>query len=260
MKQVILILSTAGFIIACNNSAEVKSAAYAKNTDIVQQNLKGKVQEYQETSSTIDSTGKSKTDSLASINDFDEKGYQTKYFTKDSSGKTHTDQNISHDANGYVTEVTTMTDGKQTFKLVTEIKDGKYTGGKSYDSSGKQDSYYTDLATNDNGVVYAGKQHFMDGRLKSTFDSKFDGPIYISGSQTDSTGKVSYSSSVKVNDKGDPISETSNTRVKDSTKTENMTYKYDSYDDTGNWTQRTTYNDKGKPTKVIKRTFTYYKD
>ena len=100
----------------------------------------------------------------------------------------------------------------------------------------------------------------MDGRIKATWDQKFDGPIYVSGTSTDSTGKVSYTGSVKVDDKGNAIEEVSTTREKDSTKTEKMTYKYDSFDDTGNWTQRTTYNEKGKPSKIIKRTFTYYKD
>jgi hypothetical protein len=42
------------------------------------------------------------------------------------------------------------------------------------------------------------------------------------------------------------------------TKTEKKTYKYDHYDEKGNWTQRTAYDDKGKPTKVVKRSFTYY--
>ena len=71
---------------------------------------------------------------------------------------------------------------------------------------------------------------------------------------------MSYTGSVKVNDKGDPIDEMSTTRQKDSTKTERMTYKYDSYDDSGNWTQRTTYNEKGKSSKIVKRTFIYFKE
>ena len=100
----------------------------------------------------------------------------------------------------------------------------------------------------------------MDGRVKSTWDFKYDGPIYVGGSSTDSTGKMSYTGSVKVNDKGDPIDEMSTTRQKDSTKTERMTYKYDSYDDSGNWTQRTTYNEKGKSSKIVKRTFIYFKE
>jgi len=260
MKSFLLFVSSACLLLACNNSAKVESASMAKNSDIVQQNLKGKVKEFEEVSYTIDSTGASKQDSLISINQFDEKGYQPKYITKDSTGKIHTDQTATHDENGMFTEIVTMTNGKQTFRLTTEFKDGKYTGGKSYDSTGKQDSYYTDLSTNEYGIVYAGKQHFMDGRIKSTWDNKFDGPIYVGGTSTDSTGKVSYSGSVKVDDKGNAIEEVSTTREKDSTKTEKMTYKYDSFDDTGNWTQRTTFNEKGKPSKIIKRTFTYYKD
>jgi inorganic pyrophosphatase len=47
--------------------------------------------------------------------------------------------------------------------------------------------------------------------------------------------------------------------AKDSTTTKTTTFKYDSYDEQGNWTQRTTFDDKGKATKVIKRTHTYYK-
>ena len=261
MKRFLLFLLTMSLLTGCNDSVKVKAVSMAKNSDITQQNLKGKVQLYEETPYTIDSTGANKRDSLMNINEFDEKGYQYKYSTRDLSGKIHTVQTVTHNENGTFTGIVSLTDGKQTFKLVTEFdKDGKYTGGKSYDSTGKQDSYYTDLGTNEYGIVYAGKQHFMDGRIKASWDNKYEGVIYVSGTSTDSTGKPSYTGSVKVNDKGDPIEEVSTTRQKDSTKTEKMTYKYDSYDDKGNWTQRTTYNEKGKPSKIVKRTFTYYKD
>lgn len=260
MKLFLLSLSSAVLLLGCNNSAKVEPASMAKNSDVVQQNLKGKVKEFEEVSYTIDSSGASKKDSLTNTNQFDEKGYQSKSLAKDSTGKVHTEQTMTHDENGMFTEIVSLTNGKQTFRLTTEFKDGKYTGGKSFDSTGKQDGYYTDLSTNEYGVVYAGKRHAVDGRIMSTWDSKFDGPIYVSGSSTDSTGKVSYTGSVKVDDKGNPIEEVSTTREKDSTKTQKMTYKYDGYDETGNWTQRTTYDEKGKPSKIVKRTFSYYKD
>ena len=261
MKQSLLFILLVALISACNNSAKVESTSMAKNSDVTQQNLKGKVKQLEETSYTIDSAGVNKRDSLMNTSEFDDKGYQSKFFTKDSTGKIHTDQTITHGENGVFKEIVSIVDGKQTFKLTTEYdKNGKYTGGKSYDSTGKQDSYYTDLSTNEYGIVYAGKQHFMDGRVKSTWDQKFDGVVYLGGTSTDSTGKVSYSGSVKANDKGDPVEEISTTREKDSTKTEKMTYKYDSYDELGNWTQRTTYNEKEKPSKIVKRVFTYYKD
>src|SRR5438045_5582990 len=158
MKQMLFVLSSVSLLVACNNSAKVESASMAKNSDIVQQNLKGKVQQVEETSFTVDSAGANKKDSLVNVNEFDEHGYQTKSLTRDASGKIHTDQTITHADNGAMKEMVTTTDGKTTFRLVTESdKDGKYTGGKSYDSTGKQDSYYTDLATNEYGVVYAGK-------------------------------------------------------------------------------------------------------
>jgi len=260
MRGLFLFLIVAAFLAACNNSTEVKSASMAKNADITTQNLKGKVQHFEETSYAVDSSGVSKMDSLIGQTDFDEKGYQSRYSTKDSSGKAHMIQTLARDDKGNFTEIKTMTDGKQTYRLVTEMKDGKYTGGKTYDSTGKPDSYYTDLSENEYGIVYAGKQHFMDGRIKATWEAKYDGPIYLSSSSTDSTGKVYNTDTVKVNDKGDPIDEISMTRIKDSSKIEKTSYKYDSYDDKGNWTQRTTYNEKGKPTKIVKRAFTYYKD
>jgi len=259
MKKLLVLVSAISLLAACNNSTKVESASVAKNSDLTQSNLKGRVQHYDETSYTVDSLGNNKADSLSNMSDFDEKGYQTKYSTKDQAGKIHQEDVAKHDDQGNFTEMTTTKDGKQTYKLVVESKDGKYTGGKTYDSTGKQDSYFTDLQTNEYGIVYSGKQHFVDGRVKATWDNKFDGHTYVSGTSTDSTGKTDYTGSVKVNDKGDAIEEESTTTEKGTTKTEKLTFKYDSYDDAGNWTQRTTYNEKGKPTKIVKRSFTYYK-
>ena len=72
MKSFLLFLSSTWLLLACNNSAKVESASMAKNSDIVQQNLKGKVKEFEEVSFTIDSMGASKQDSLIGISQFDE--------------------------------------------------------------------------------------------------------------------------------------------------------------------------------------------
>ena len=49
-----------------------------------------------------------------------------------------------------------------------------------------------------------------------------------------------------------------NITINDTTITKNLTYRYDASDDQGNWIQRTEM-EKGKPTKVEKRTITYAK-
>lgn len=261
MKHFFILLSSSFTILSCNNTANVKSAEAATNTDLIQQNLKGKVQRIEETSFTVDSTGTNKQDSIINISDFDEKGYQPSFSTKDLTGKTHTSQTIKHDDKGTFLEIVSTKDGKPDFKLETEVdKDGKYTGGKRYDSTEKQDGYFTDLMTNENGVVYAGKYHKMNGEIFSTWNAVYKGPLYLAGSSMDSMGKVNYTDTVKLNDKGDAIEDVTTTKRGADVKTEKTSFKYDSYDDKGNWTQRTTYNEKGKPTKITKRTITYYKD
>jgi len=47
--------------------------------------------------------------------------------------------------------------------------------------------------------------------------------------------------------------------VKDSAKYDTTMYRYDKYDEQGNWIQRTALNASGKPTKIVKREITYYK-
>jgi hypothetical protein len=259
MKHIFLLFSTAGIIASCNNSTTIKSAEAAKNTDVLQQNLLGKVQRIEQSTFTVDSTGKSKQDSLVSIMDFDEKGYQPAYSTKDLSGKMHAEQTFKHDDKGTFLEMVSKKDGKPDSRLVTEIdKDGKYMGGKRYDSTGKQDGYYTDLMTNEYGAVYAGKFHKMNGDVFSSWNSSFKGPLYIGGSSSDSMGKVSYIDSVKLDEKGNPVEDALTTKRSADAKTEKTSFKYDAFDEQGNWTQRTSYNEKGKATKIEKRTITYY--
>jgi len=75
----------------------------------------------------------------------------------------------------------------------------------------------------------------------------------------DSVGKMVYSYKAELNDKGEVAKSTSVEVGKDSTTTKVNTFTYDSFDEQGNWTQRTTYDEKGKATKVVKRAFTYFK-
>ena len=93
-----------------------------------------------------------------------------------------------------------------------------------------------------------------------TFEKNYIGKgMQVAGRYKDSTGKEVYNSKSELNDKGD-ISKTTEMNVtKDSTTNTVTTFKYDSYDEKGNWTQRTSYDGKGKATKVVKRSYTYYK-
>jgi hypothetical protein len=140
---------------------------------------------------------------------------------------------------------------------------GKYSFAKSYDSTGKMDSYYDDLITNKFGEIVGGKQHHLDSTLKMSFLSDFDSIYYIGNITKDSVGKITYSGKQTLNDKKDIIKMDETTVTldaktkKDSTKNTITTYTYAGSDSNGNWTQQTTFNDKGKPTKMAKRVINY---
>lgn len=261
MKKLLFLLCASTLFIACNN-ADKKTADAAKNTDLIQQNLKGKVQRFEESSSTIDSTGTSKADSTSFANEFDEKGYQTSYVQKDINGKVKENQTITHYEGGQTKDVIIKNgEGKQTMKWEISIDSiGKYNGAKIYDSTGKVSSIWKALDENEYGQVIKGTEYKENGSLKSSFSSVYDGAHYTGGWGKDSAGKETFHSSITLNDKGDASEESTTTVTKDTSKTEKFTYKYDKYDDKGNWIQRTTYNEKGKPVKLTKRIVTYYKD
>ena len=259
MKKIAWIPGTGLFLISCNNNKQETEGP--KNTDLIAQNLKGKVQLTEESSFKVDSTGKiGEMDSCcASINEFDKKRYNLKFYSKDSKGNSKEEGTMTPYEGGQFKEAITMADGKKKSSFTVRIdKDGKYSGGQSYDSTGKMDTYFSDLKENEYGAVTAGKAYKADSTLKYSFTNDYDKAINRGG-HTDSAGKMIYKSKMKVNDKGDVVEMNNISVSKDSAIHKKETYSYESYDDQGNWTQRTTYDDNGKVTKIVKRVISYYK-
>src|SRR5262245_39913584 len=108
MRKFILPLSAVALLIACNSAEKqnttVATTNNAANTDLIQSNLKGKVKSYEEMSTTIDSSGASKKDSSSYVNEFDEKGYQTIFVTKDINEKTKAKESYTRYENGHIKE------------------------------------------------------------------------------------------------------------------------------------------------------------
>ena len=192
----------------------------------------------------------------ASINEPDEKGYNPKFYSK---GNIKEEGAMTRYEGGRFKEAITMADGKMKSSFTVHIdKEGKNIGGQSYDSTGKMDTYFTDLKENEYDAVTAGKAYKADSTLKYTFTNDYDKASSRSG-QTGSAGKMIYENKMKVNAKGDLVEMNSSSVSKDSTIQRKETYSSESYDDQGNWTQSTTNDDKGKATKIVKRVISYYK-
>ncbi len=93
--------------------------------------------------------------------------------------------------------------------------------------------------------------------LNQRFQPNFEARYYLGNSNADSTGKTTYSSAVVLDSSGNAASEKVTRVIKGISKAENNTFKYE-FDERGNWTKQTSFNEKGKPTKIVERKIVYY--
>ena len=247
---------------ACNDNKEKEAEKKSMYSDLVAENLKGDISAIEESPYKTDSIGKmGAMDSCCiSVSEYDENGNNVKWTSKDSKGNVKEGGTTTRYENGMWKGGTNTNDGKTTSSMETTMDDkGNYNGGNAYDSAGKLEFYYTGLSQNEQGQVLSWKQWDKDSVFRMEGSATYDKYLQTSFSLKDSVGKLKNSSATKYNDKGEQI-EVSNTNVtKDSSTTKVTMYKYDAHDEMGNWTQRTEWNDKGKATKITKRTYTYRK-
>jgi hypothetical protein len=104
------------------------------------------------------------------------------------------------------------------------------------------------------------KKYNADSTLSRTMTNTFNKQIFTGNETKDSVGKVIYTSTLKLDDKNNPIEISEKEVTKDTTKNTVTKYKYGAYDKEGNWTERTEIDENGKPKKITKREITYYKD
>lgn len=261
MKKLLLLMLTVMILFSCKDSKK-ETSVEVKNNDWTSQNLKGMVKSTELSTYTPDSTGKTgEMDSCCIVTEeYDEKGYTTTSVRKDSKGNNGETTTMTRHDKGQMKSVSYSKDGKSNGGMEIDIdKDGKYSGARELDSAGKQVFYYTGITEDEYGQVTSGTRHKADSSVFGTFKNEYIKGIQVGNSYTDSSGKMLSSSKSELNETGDVVKTTETVTGKDSTTTTVTTYKYDSRDEQGNWTQRTTYNDKGKATKVTKRTLTYYK-
>jgi hypothetical protein len=260
MKQFLIVAVGLLMLSACNDNKEKEADKKAMYSDLVAENLKGDISSIEEAPYKTDSTGKAgEMDSCCiSVLEYDENGNNAKMISKDSKGTVKDESVITRYENGMWKGQKNMKDGKVTGSFETTVDDkGNYNGGMAYDSTGKMDLYYTGLSQNEQGQVTSWKQWDKDSVFRLEGSATYDKYLQTSFTLKDSVGKVKSSSASKYNDKGEQT-ENSNTDVgKDSTTTKVTKYTYDSHDDMGNWTQKTTWDDKGKAVKIVKRTYTY---
>jgi len=252
------------FIVSCNQKQPVADAFRAPS-DWAGENLKGNPTQVETDTYKIDSTGKTGPLDEKNIEKYDSSGYTVSSVTMNGKDSVKSQSSFMHGADGFMTsmETTGAKNEKKSSLTIQYDGPGKYSGAKSYDSTGKMDVYYKDITSNSLGMVTGGKGYHPDSTLKMSFVNEFDSVYYIGGNSKDSVGKTTYSGKQTLNDKKDVVKSEEMTVTtdpktkKDSTKTTITTYTYDGWDSHGNWTQQTSINEKGKPTKIVKRIIVY---
>lgn len=254
MAAVLLLFS------ACKDKKDKEGDNKSTYSDIVAEGLKGNISSYEESPYVTDSTGKAgEMDSCCiSVNEFDENGYITRWISKDSKGNVKETAEYSRHPNGLWKGAVNTKDGKPAGSFVTLLDDkGLYTMAQTFDSAGKPDIYYTNITQNEQGMVLSWKQYDKDSVYRQEGIGTYDGTRQTSFTTKDSVGKVKSSGTYTYNDKGEQTESVTTNTEKDSTVTKVTKYTYDSHDEKGNWTQRTTWDDKGKATRITKRTYAY---
>ena len=256
------------FVLAsCNQKATTNSASVYPN-DLVSDNTKGPVTAIETVAYLLDSTGKPGAIDEKYIVKYDSAGFVTTVTTTNGKDSVKSIATYTHSANGSLLQQL-ITNGKniKTSSLVIEYDTtGKPTIAKSFDSSGKMDTYYTDLGLSKYGKNTSGKGYHPDSTLKLSWQNDYDSIHYTGGWSKDSTGKENYSSSIKLDSLGNPLKMEETVVSKDSatkqdvTKKTTTTYTYTAPDSHGNWTEQTeqiTSDDKTKVPHLYKRSITY---
>lgn len=247
----------------CNNLNDKKAEKKVMYSDLANDHLKGNIETIEDTPYQVDSTGKigSMDSCCIDVTQYDENGNSVKYISKDSQGKIKSESVFSRHESGLWTGATDTKDGKPAGSMKVTVDDkGQYTLGQTTDSTGKPDIYYTGITQNEYGQVLGWKQYDKDSVFRQSGESKYDKGLFMGFTAKDSLGNVKSTGAAKYNDKGEQVEYSNTTITKDSTTTKVTKYTYETHDETGNWTQRTEWNDKGKPVRIIKRVYTYRKD
>jgi hypothetical protein len=193
-----------------------------------------------------------------SVSEYDENGNNTKSTSKDSKGTLSSESMFVHHPNGLFKSISNTAKGKSTGGFDTKIDEkGNYSWAGEIDSNGKGGIYYTNITQNEVGEVTGWKQYDKDSVFRQSGESTYDKHLFLSGTTKDSVGKTKNTSTAKYNEKGEQTEFSYTDLTKDTAKTTVTKYTYESHDEMGNWTQRTTWNDKGKATGITKRTYTY---
>jgi hypothetical protein len=264
MNKLVLICAAALLLFSCNSAPkgpEDAVSVIAANSFLMLNHLKGMVMIIEETRFTPDSLGQiGEMDSCClELTILDKAGFWIKYEDKDQLGNIVEEMIFENLEDGKFKSATKMINGVEVMNmLISRSEDGKALYAVDTDSSGAILNYYNEISENDLGQVLGGTTYTGDSVILGAWSRNYIDGLQAGRGWVDSSGVQSYKSVGALNEQGLLATMSIERLVGDSTVKTVETYVYDSFDETGNWSQKTTLDEDGKATKVVKRMYTYF--
>lgn len=226
-------------------------------TDLEQANIRGRVTKLVTETYKVDSLGEVGKLELVTIEIFNKLGFTSTDTTKDLIEKNEVVEFLIYNKNGSLSSSSTFENGKMQSKMLLKYDDSRCMAIEIYDSNNKLESYYGNIQQTDFGLLSSLSSYDTNDKLTMSYTNDYDSIYQISATAKDSIGRLSSAIKIRLTDKKYPENMLEVIYFKDSTIKKYLSYKYESWDTTGNWIRQTVFDDKGKAIKIVNRIFSY---
>lgn len=252
MNAFLQFISVSCLLASCSGKQSIKYL-----TDLEQANIKGSITKLVTETYKVDSLGQVGELESVTIEIFNKLGYTSTDTTKDFIEKNEVVGFLLYNKNGSLSSSSTFKNGKMQSKMLLKYDDSKCIAIEIYDSNSKLESYYGNIQQTDFGLLLKLNSYDADGKLTMSYINEYDSIYQIKAIAKDSIGILTSEVKIHLTDKKYPANMLEVTYTKDSTSKKYLSYKYESWDASGNWIRQTVLNDKGKAIKFVNRIFSY---
>jgi hypothetical protein len=268
MKKLLLIFLWPLLVFSCTNSEtdsaetpETSETAEMERSDWANDHLQGKVRTIEASTYTPEENGEiSAMDSCCvEIDEFNDQGFIVTNKEMDAEGNMMRVTVVEYTETGQFLSATTTENGKQVWKRQIEMdEEGTVLSAYDSDSTQQTTAVYSGMTYNEYNQPLEGAMHTGDSTFLGTWSWQYIDGERVGRGWIDSSGVEWIKRVGEVNENGWVSKVTDYGFDGEGNKTTTIeTYTYDSFDETGNWTQRTEFKDE-KPVQVVKRRYTYY--
>lgn len=238
--------------VSCSGKPSIKYL-----TDLEQANIKGHVAKLETETYQVDSLGQPGELESVTIEIFNTLGNTITDTTWDLMKNNVVVENLVFNEDGYLSSLSHFENGKLQSKMLLKYENSKCIAAEIYDSINKLESYHNNILQTKFGLLSSLDSYDANGKLTMSYANEYDSIYQIRAIAKDSIGMLASEVRIQLTDKKYPKNMLEVTYFKDSIVKNYLSYKYESWDTTGNWIQHTIFNDKGKPVKFVSRVFSY---